>query len=272
MTAAWDGEEGEDRARDWRQYDRAVRAHQDVLIRVAEIGVEDRVLDIGCGTGAATREAALTASRGSALGVDLSTRMLERAAELSDAAGLMNVAYLRADVQVHPFEPASFDIALSLFGSMFFDDPIAAFSNVHNALRPGGRMVLVVWQPLAANEWLLVVRSALAAGRDVPDPVIGTPGPFGLADPDQVRPLMTAAGFVDVDFESVAASYDVGSSASEAYAFAASWGITRGMLDGADADLRQRALGNLRQAMEARATVEGVCFGSGVWVITAQRP
>ena len=114
----------------------------------------------------ATREAAEAASRGHALGLDLSTRMLERASELSDAAGLRNVSYLRADVQVHPFEPASFDIALSLFGSMFFDDPVAAFSNVHNALRPGGRTVLVVWQPLAANEWLLVVRGALAAGRE----------------------------------------------------------------------------------------------------------
>ena len=94
---------------------------------------------------------------------------------------------MHADAQVYVFDPASFDVVLSNAGAMFFDDQNAAFANLRTALKPGGRIVLLVWQVLENNEWLNELRRALAMGRDLPTPPVGTPGPFGLADPDHTK-------------------------------------------------------------------------------------
>ncbi|MGH9002047.1 MAG: class I SAM-dependent methyltransferase, partial [Acidimicrobiia bacterium] len=195
MAAAWDGDEGQDWARDWRYYDRAVREHHRVLLHAAGIAESERVLDIGCGTGQATRDAARAARGGSALGVDLSSPMLARAAELAAAEGLTNVEFARADAQVHPFAAAAYDVAISRFGAMFFGDPIAAFTNIAAALRPGGGLAMVTWRGLEANEWLRGVIDALAVGRDLPGPPAGRPGPLGLAVPELTGAWLQAAGF-----------------------------------------------------------------------------
>ena len=134
-------------------------------------------------TGHTTREAARAAVDGSALGVDLSAPMLERARRLSDDAGLRNVTYLQADAQTHPFPPAQFDLRISRFGTMFFADPVAAFANIGRALRPGARLVLLVWQDHDRNEWAAAIRDALNAGTAAPTPITNDPGPFSLADP-----------------------------------------------------------------------------------------
>ena len=104
-------------------YDAELRLHNEVLRRVCGVRRHDHVLDIGCGTGQTTREAARTATAGSALGVDLSAQMIDRAREFAQAEGLRNVTFERADAQVHRFPPKRFDLAISRFGTMFFDDP-----------------------------------------------------------------------------------------------------------------------------------------------------
>src|SRR5690606_6861180 len=99
--------------------------------------------DVGCGTGQTTRDAARAAGEGAAVGVDLSAAMLEHARRRAAEDGLSNASFLHGDAQVHPFEPASFDLAISRTGTMFFADPVAAFANVARALAPGGRLVMV---------------------------------------------------------------------------------------------------------------------------------
>lgn len=104
----------------------------------------ERVLDVGCGHGTSPLEAAeRVAASGRVVGVDISAVMLEPARQRVAAAGVDNVELLQADAQVHPFEPASFDVVISRFGMMFFDDPEAAFGNLARALQPGGRLVFV---------------------------------------------------------------------------------------------------------------------------------
>ena len=110
------------------------------------------------------------ASSGSALGVDLSARMLERARELAAAEEVTNIHFLQADAQVHSFEAGAFDVAMSSFGAMFFADPVAAFANVAGALRAGGGLGMLVWRELGRNEWVTAVRAALAMGRQLPEP------------------------------------------------------------------------------------------------------
>jgi SAM-dependent methyltransferase len=168
MAAAWDGDEGDDWASRWTRYDRSIRRYQERLVAAARFTAGDRVLHIGCGNGQSTRAAARVAVAGSALGVDLSTRMIGRARELAAAEGLVKVAFERADAQVHPFEPDAYDAVISGFGAMFFENRLAALRNICGATRPGGRVVMLAWQELNRNEWLLEIRAALAAAATCP--------------------------------------------------------------------------------------------------------
>lgn len=271
MAAAWDGDEGDDWANDWQRYDRAVAAYQRALVARAAVARGDDVLDVGCGNGETTRDAARAAVDGSALGVDLSSRMLERARELAEAEGLTNAQFERADAQVHAFGSSRFDVVVSRFGSMFFADRAAAFTNIARAMRPKGRLVMVAWQDVEHNEWIKAVRDALAVGRTLPSPPLGGPGPLGLADPDGVRAVLTQASLGSIDIEPLTAPFWVGADANDAFAFVRRTGMVRGMLQGLDDSDRTRALEQLEQTIVEHETAEGVVFCSGVWLISAMK-
>ena len=271
MAAAWDGDEGAEWARDWQRYDRAVAGHQARLMDAAAISWADRVLDVGCGNGETSRAAARQAGAGSVLGVDLSSSMLERARELAGAEGLTNVRFERADAQVHPFPPAAFDLVVSRFGTMFFADATAAFTNLARTTRPGGRIVMVAWQGLGANEWLREIRASLAAGRSLPTPPAGLPGPFAQSDPDQVRSVLTGAGFDDITLEPSEGPFWIGAGTDDAFSFMSTGGLARGMLQDLEEPDRRRALDTLRATLDTYAGADGVVLGSAAWVISARR-
>ena len=270
MAEAWDGAEGEHWARHADRYERAGRRHLQRLLDASTIGRHDSVLDVGCGTGKSTREAARMAASGSALGVDLSARMLERAREAAEAEGLANVRFEQADAQVHPFDDEAFDVAISSFGAMFFADPVAAFANIGRALRPGGRMVLLAWREMERNEWLTAIRGAVAVGRRLPEPPSNAPGPFGLADADHARRVLDAAGFVDVTLEEIDEPVDFGTDADDAFAFLSTFGVTRGLTQDLDEHDRNRALDALRRTLVEHETDQGVVLGTSAWLISAR--
>ena len=272
MAAAWDGDEGDDWAEDWQRYDRAVAVFQRALVERASIARDAEVLDVGCGNGETTRAAARAAVEGSALGVDLSSRMLARARELAAAEGLSNARFEQADAQVHDFGPSRFDVVVSRFGTLFFADRQAAFSNIAASLRKGGTLVMVAWQDIEHNEWIKAVRGALAEGRALPSPPLGGPGALGLADPDGVRAVLTNAGLANVQIESLSGQFWVGADAGDAFAFVQRTGMARGLLQGLDDSDRGRALEALQEEIGAHETSEGVVFGSGVWMISADKP
>lgn len=266
---AWDGDEGGYWADHASYFDRSVAGYHEALLDAARIARTDRVLDIGCGTGQTTRDAARAASDGSALGVDLSTQMLDHAQRQAAIEGVENATFLQADAQIHPFEAGSFDVGISRTGAMFFGDIAAAFTNIARALVPQGRLALLAWQALPANEWLSEISGALAAGRDRPAPPPGAPGPFALSDPDRVRTLLTTAGFRAVDLAGMTAGLWLGSDANDAYRFVL--GLMSWMLEGLDDSGRAGALEALRATMAAHESADGVVFGSAAWLITATR-
>jgi SAM-dependent methyltransferase len=272
QSNAWNGYEGEVWTADQDHYDAAVGAYHETLLRAARIQPGERVLDIGCGCGTTTLDAARAAPDGHALGVDLSRQMLELARERAAADHLTNVTFEQADAQVCPFDTAAFDVVISRFGVMFFSDPLAAFSNIAKALRPGGRLVAVAWQPLEHNEWLGAVREALAMGRTLPAPATGAPGPFGLADPDATQRLLTEAGFVDVALEPVSLPVVFGGDVDDAFEFAQRMPPVRGMLQDLDEPTTSAALERLRDTIVAHATPDSVAFGSAAWIVTARVP
>ena len=183
--------------------------------------------------------------------------------------GVDNVTFERADAQVHPFEAGAFDVAISRFGAMFFSDPVAAFANIGRALRPGGRVALMTWQPLAGNEWVTALRSAVAMGRTLPEPPAGMPGPFGLADPDRTRVILHEAGYLDIDFATIREPFHVGADTEDAFSFVRGIPVVQGLLEDLDDATTARAFEQLRTTLAAHETSDGVQLDSAAWLVSA---
>ena len=271
MAAAWDGPEGDHWATHAERYESTSTGYWEALLRAVPIPPDHTILDIGCGTGFSTRELARMVPSGSVLGVDLSAKMLDRARSIAEAEGLANAAFEQADAQVHPFPEAAFDLAVSVFGAMFFVDPVAAFTNLRRSLRPDGRLALLAWRDLGDNEWVAAIRDALAMGRTLPLPTPGAAGPFGLADRDHTARVLDEAGYADVRIDRVDAPIRFGADADDAFSFVSTLGITRGLTHDLDEAGRVAALAALRDTLVAHDTEDGVLFRGSAWLVTAGR-
>jgi SAM-dependent methyltransferase len=246
-------------------YDSELRAHNQRLRAGAGIRAGDRVLDVGCGAGLTTREAARAAAPGEVLGIDVSAVALERARELTATEGLANVVYEEGDAQTHPFAPASFDVAISRFGVMFFSDPVAAFANIARALRPDGRLVAIVWQRHQDNEWVIAIDDAIGATT------FGDQDAFSLGDPDTTTGILERAGFDDVRFDDVDEPVFYGPDVAGALEWVCSFRDVSDVLSSLDPEARGRAVQRLREVMAAHCQDDrGVVFASRTWLISAR--
>lgn len=272
QAAAWNGQEGDNWAEHADRFDTAISRTWQRFLDATLIFERDKVVDIGCGNGQSTRDAARVASSGSALGVDLSTKMLELARQRSAIEGIRNVDFVNADAQIHPFDNNAFDIAISRLGIMFFSDPVAAFANIFRALRSGGRLALIAWRGLAENEWQIVLRNALAMGRTIPVPPSGAVGAFGFADSDRVRGILGDAGYIDINFEVINEPIELGSNADDAFGFVSTQGFVKGLIQDLDDAGKAQALDALHRILVAHDTGHGVLLDTSSWLITARRP
>ncbi len=250
-------------------YDAELRAHHQHLRGAYGISPGDEVVDIGCGTGLTTREAARAAAPGRVLGVDVSERMLERARQTTAAERLGNVRYELGDAQVHRFDPAGFDVAISRFGTMFFSDPAAAFANIAAALRPGGRLVLLVWQRHEHNEWARAIDAALGDAAQPPQP---SADPFSLGDAEATADMLEGAGFDGMRFEDVSQPVLYGHDLDAALAFVRGFQGTSAALASLSDREADRTVARLREMLAAHHNDErGVVLDARSWLITARR-
>src|SRR5881296_3534674 len=214
--------------------------------------------------------------QGLVVGIDISAPMLARAVEAARAAGVANVRFENADAQTHRFPPAAFDVVYSRFGVMFFVDPVAAFTNLRAALRPGGRLAFVCWQALAQNPWLFLPLKAAAQHLTLPPPPPpDAPGPFSFADPERVREILSRAGFDRIVFEELRAALTVGGGGTvdQAVRFLTEGvGPVSSVLREADPALRPRVAAAVRAAIAPFHTPEGVRLSSAAWIVTALAP
>lgn len=274
MVRLWNSEASSSWSTRPERYDEMLAPLGRRVLEAAALGAGDRVLDVGCGAGQLSSQAAdLVGPTGSVLGVDIATDLLAVAAQR--AAGLPQVAFAQADAQDHVFDEAAFDVVLSRFGVMFFADPVAAFANLLRATRPGGRLAFVAWQPAVVNEWVTLPLTAAVPHTGFPDlPPPGAPGPFSLGDADLLRRVVTDAGWEDLQVEDVQTELSFGGTrtAQEAVDFITADTFGRMMLQGAEPAARDAALAALHEAYAARLGPDGVRLKAAVWVVTAQRP
>ncbi|WP_096787922.1 class I SAM-dependent methyltransferase [Rhodobacter sp. CZR27] len=188
----------------WIQHERVLDAAMagmlDVMLNAANISPSDRILDIGCGTGASTVGASRRAPNGHVLGLDISRPLLDRASARAREEGIGNASFLVADAQTHRFAGPAFDVLISRIGMSFFADPVSALKNLASALVDGGRMAFICWAAAEQNPWFQIPKQAaearLGAGPAA-DPC--APGPTAFQDTRYVTALMARAGLSDVD-------------------------------------------------------------------------
>lgn len=183
-----------------RALDTAMAGMLEMMLDMADIISTDRIIDIGCGTGASTIEAARRAPAGKVLGVDISDPLLARAAQRAKAVGVQNASFLLADAQTHDFSPQPFDVLVSRLGMSFFSDTVAALKNLSNAMSDHGKMFFVCWASVAQNPWFDIPRKAAEERFGVqPKGDPNAPGPTAFQDCERIAGLMSQAGLSNIE-------------------------------------------------------------------------
>jgi len=264
--------EGDHWVREADRYDAMNGRFGEAMLDAARLQPGERVLDIGCGNGATTLEAARRVNPGPVVGVDLSASMLELATRRAAAVGVDNVEFLQADAQVHSFAEGIFDVVISRFGNMFFEEPKAAFVNIGRALSHDGRLAMTSWQEMFKSEWIMVPGAAAAAHVGLPDlGPTGAPGPFAFADGDRLKAILETAGFRDINLDEITRPMRLGDNLDDVEAFITSLDLVRELFAGKPEENVSAAIAAAREALAPYAGEHGVVLNGSAWLVTARR-
>lgn len=234
----------------------------------------ERIIDVGCGCGETTAEIARrVGSNGRVLGIDISEPLGAKARKVT--AELPHVEIRITDAQTSPLESEAFDALFSRFGVMFFADPVAAFANLRNALRVGGRLSFVCWRAISENFWMTIPAMAVMQHIPVKRPDPDAPGPFAFADIDKLHKILESAGLHNVQHEAVSESLFVagGEPLDGAVELLMRIGPTGAALRDANPgpDVVHAIRASVREAIAPYETPQGVRMPSAAWVVSAQR-
>ncbi len=253
---------------------------QDILLApildllVAHAGPEpgERVLDVGCGSGATTIAfARKVAPSGHVLGIDVSGPMLARARQ--NAPAELPIDFVLADATVYPFDPASVDLLVSRFGVMFFAEPAVSFANLRKALRPSGRLAFICWREPRENPFFMAPLQAVY--KHVPKlPPQGPedPGPFAFASEDRVHRILTEAGYKSVAMQphDLALDVAIGQGLETAVQGALEIGPASRALQDHPAEVREAARNSIREALMPFVQGQSVALPASIWIVSAR--
>jgi SAM-dependent methyltransferase len=272
QIAYWNGPSGQRWADRHAAQERLLGPVADVLISRAQPKPGERVIDVGCGSGATTVAfAKAVAPNGFALGLDVSDPMLSQARAFAPKD--LPLEFALADATVHPFEPASFDLLASRFGVMFFADPIASFANLRRALKPTGRLTFACWREPKENPWMMA--PLMAVYKHVPKmPPVGPeePGPFAFASEARVMGILKGAGFVDVAMEphNLAMDIAIGGGLDAAVDGSLQIGPASRALQGHPPETYAAAKVSIREAIAPFLKEQSVALQGAIWIVTAK--
>lgn len=272
QIAYWNGPGGQRWADRQAAQDVVLKPVLDLLVDRAAPQAGERVLDVGCGSGASSFAlAARVAPTGQVFGVDVSEPMLTRARQSAPAGAPIEFAL--ADATVYPFAPESFDLLASRFGVMFFADPVQSFANLHKAMRKSGRLAFACWKDPRENPFFMAPLQAVY--QHVPKlPQLGPedPGPFSFASEARVKRILGEAGFSNVAMEPCAVELDVaiGRGMDTAIQSALEIGPASRALEGHPDDVRAAAVTSMREALAQYAKGDSVLLPGAIWIVTAR--
>jgi SAM-dependent methyltransferase len=272
MLAFWDGQGGQTWVARQAHTDTTLAPAIDALLAFAAPQPGERVLDVGCGCGASTLDfARAVGPAGRVAALDISGPMLAEARARAAAAGIVNVAWVRADPATAALD--KFDLLTSAFGTMFFGNPTAAFANMRRAAETDARMAILCWRSLAENPWMEVPMNAVAHHLPPRPPAIpNAPGMFAFADPDYVSDILTSAGWASPRFEKLDLDLDIAAGRGLAAAVEQSTqiGAVNSWLRNQPPDVISAAVTSLAEALAPFARGESVCLASAMWLICSE--
>ena len=269
QAALWNGPSGHAWVEAQETLDQMLRPFEELLLADMAAGSAQKVLDIGCGTGSTTLAVARALEpTGHATGIDISEPMLALARERAARAGAQ-ATFVCADAQRYPFEPGAVDAIVSRFGVMFFDDAVAAFTNLRRAARPDAALRFVAWRSAAENPFMTTAEQAAAPLLpELPPRRPNAPGQFFFADRERVRAILTNSGWTDVAIEPADVTCEFPANALDAYL--ARLGPVGTVLRDADEATRARVTQAIRPAFERYIQDDVLRFTGACWLATAR--
>ena len=271
---AWNGSVGVKWAANQERLDRMLTPFSEAVLAAAAVRPGEHVLDIGCGCGATTLEIARAVGEaGRVLGVDISAPMTARGRDRAKALALPATFEL-ADASTYAFEPDAFDVMISRFGVMFFDEPASAFANIRKGLKKGARLAFVCWRSFGENPWVTVPLAAALAHVAPPEPTPpGAPGPFAFADRDRLASILETAGFRDISispFDTKLMMGTEGGGIEEALMQSVEIGPLGRLIANAPEEVVSRIRESVRAALVEHQIPDGrVALGGATWLVTA---
>lgn len=271
---AWNGKVGAKWTENQERLDRMLAPFGEAVLAAAGAKPGEHVLDIGCGCGATTLEVARAVGpSGRVVGVDISEAMTARGRERAKSLGLA-AEFMVADASTYAFAPSSFDLFVSRFGVMFFDDPVSAFANIRRGAKPGARLAFVCWRPVSENPWVMVPLQAALAHMPPPPPAPpGAPGPFAFADNTRVASILSDAGFTKIEIAPCNATMTIGSvsgAIEEAVTQSIEIGPVARLIADQPPELRAKVKESMREALLQYHGAGGVGLGGATWIVTAR--
>jgi SAM-dependent methyltransferase len=275
-TADWAGERAQAWAAMADRLEAQIEPVSDLLFAAARLAAGERVLDVGCGRGATNRRAShAVGPEGEVVGLDVAANLIDEAGRMAHDGP--DIRWMVADAQRAELPAAHFDLILSRFGVMFFDDATAAFANLRAATAPGGRLCVAVWQIRDQSEILqrpLDVAAEVAARHgfplELPSPDFG---PCAFGDPAFMTGILAEAGWSDVGF--VPHTLDLYAGGPGPVENAVEIGLTIGALQMALTEAPPEVVDAIRVALTADLATRhdgvGVKLTGAVAIVTARR-
>ena len=271
QAALWNGDAGRAWVDAQQVLDGLFKPFEDQLVDAVRASSARRVLDVGCGTGATTLAIArsLDAS-GRCVGVDISEPMLALARARAERERVP-ASFIHADAETHAFEPGSFDMIVSRFGVMFFDDFGRAFTNLRRAGRGGAELRLIAWRSAAENPFMTTAeRAAAPLLPNMPPRRPDAPGQFAFADRARVERILEQSGWAEIDLQPI--DVPLAFAEKDLDLYLTRLGPLGRMLAEADEQARTRVIAEVRHAFDPYVHGDEVRFDAACWTICARSP
>lgn len=267
QAAYWNGPGGQGWLASYRRIERSIAAFSEELLRTAAAQPGERVIDIGCGTGATTTAlASAVGPSGHVLAVDISETLIEAAR----SQHLGNATFIAGDAATHLFDAASYDLVFSRFGVMFFGEPVAAFRSFRQALRPAGRLVFLCWRTAPENPWGAVpLRAAIPFLPPMARPGPEDPGQYSFGDRSRVERILKEAGFAEPSFRPIDRPVFLGPTLAEILDNAGRYGPLARAFAGVEPAAIAKAKAAIAAALEPHLGPDGVFLPGACWLVSA---